>query len=215
MVQGELFKEERFIATGSSGPKSFLSEHRLILTLDKLVVVFLSMAILTVLTYSYGVESGKRFMENKLEAILPAHSKILIQQEMNGKKPPEKEVVLMVNQNQAATAENASSGMNSDESFGKVQTGKKQMIPLQDASEEPKAKGKYTVQLVTYTSEKRASEEINALKQKGFSGFIIPSGSYFQVCADYFQNTDEAKSFLRRLRQEGRYPDAYVRPVAR
>jgi cell division septation protein DedD len=75
--------------------------------------------------------------------------------------------------------------------------------------------GKFTVQLVTYNDKTQAENEISRLKSKGYEGFIIPSGHYYQVCASYFDTKSNARSQLEELKQTGRYPDAYIRPVIR
>lgn len=74
---------------------------------------------------------------------------------------------------------------------------------------------KYTIQLITFNSRKRAEEEVKRLKEKGFSGFIIPAGKFFQVCVDSFERMIDAKDKLLKLRQSGYAPqDAYIRPLA-
>ena len=79
----------------------------------------------------------------------------------------------------------------------------------------PDRKSDYTVQLVTYTTEALAIREVNRLKSSGYEGFVIPSGTYYQVCADYFASKLKARSVLERFRASGRYPGAYIRPVVR
>lgn len=74
--------------------------------------------------------------------------------------------------------------------------------------------GKYTIQLITFTSRPRAQEEVERLKKKGFQAFIIPQGKFFQVCAERFQSVKEAERKLTELRSEGFAPsDAYIRPL--
>ena len=81
MVQGELFREENSgFGTSSfetSRRKSFLTRHQMILTLDKLLLVSIALMVGFVLTYSFGVECGKRNIEKQIQALLPSHSEIV------------------------------------------------------------------------------------------------------------------------------------------
>ena len=77
----------------------------------------------------------------------------------------------------------------------------------------PSLTGQYTIQIITFTNKKRAEEEVERIKKAGHQSFIIPSGKFFQVCTDAFQNIGEAKETLDKLRADGfAPPDAYIRP---
>ena len=86
------------------------------------------------------------------------------------------------------------------------------------ASETPSGEvrlAKYTIQLITFNSRKRAEEEVKRLQEKGFSSFIISAGKFFQVCVETFEKMVDAKDKLIQLRQSGYAPqDAYIRPLA-
>lgn len=76
------------------------------------------------------------------------------------------------------------------------------------------AVGKYTIQVITFTSQSRAEEEVRKLKEKGYPSFIIPGGRFFQVCVDRFETLNEARQKLFLLKEEGFAPrDAYIRPL--
>lgn len=73
--------------------------------------------------------------------------------------------------------------------------------------------GKFTIQLITFTSRSRAEKEVERLKKTGHTSFIIPSGKFFQVCVDAFETQAEARIRLTRLKAEGfASPDAFIRP---
>ena len=201
MVQGELFRDESSISGLGSldrARKSFLSRHQLTLTYDKLLLVLIAWVIVFALTYSFGVEHGKRTVEKSLESLLPAHTDT-VSLTVEPKTPPSEaspneETIILVNQEPAADAEPAP-----------------RPFPVADLAKE----GSYTVQLVTYADEKQAVREIDHLKTKGHEVFVIPSGHYYQVCANYFDDKVKARNFLKQFSELGRYPDAYVRPVVR
>jgi cell division septation protein DedD len=217
MVQGELFREEQTFPTANSESRSFLSQYRLTVTFDKLLIALIALLVAFVLTYSFGVERGKRVMEKHLEALVPVYGESLQTEKktdssnsseevisQNSLDTP-KEMVLVVHQNVPAESAGARGTQVS------VQEKPETLLPAPD----PVRKDDFTVQLITYVSESMAAKEINRLKSKGHESFAIPSGRYFQVCVNYFKNKSQAKSFLRDLRSEGRYPDAYIRPVVR
>lgn len=73
----------------------------------------------------------------------------------------------------------------------------------------------FTIQVITYVSEKLAKEEVDRLAQKGHKAFVVPSGKYFQVCLDIFQDKKGALKKLDGLRKmesyKAAYPGAYVK----
>lgn len=212
MVQGELFRDES--STSSLGSldrdrKSFLSRHQLTLTYDKLLVVLIAWVIVFALTYSFGVEHGKRAVERSLESLLPAHTDT-VSLNVGSKTSSETstlngETVILVNQEPAVDAKHIPAGQTVSDPRSPSS------FPVADLAKE----GSYTVQLVTYANEKQAIREIDHLKTKGHEGFVIPSGHYYQVCANYFDDKVKAGNFLKQFSELSRYPDAYVRPVVR
>ena len=232
MVQGELFRDESSIS-GLSGlersGKSFLSRHQLTLTLDKLLLIFIAQVIIFALTYSFGVEHGKRSMEKSLEKLLPEHADTVSLNigPANPSQPTTNgETVIMVNQNPAPASESIPVSPNTPNSLqtsspgtSQAQSQIKPEVDLTPPSAFPVVdltkKGNYTIQLITYADEKQAAPEIDLLKEKGQVGFVIPSGHYYQVCANYFEDKAKAKSFLKQFSELSRYPGAYIRPVVR
>lgn len=93
-------------------------------------------------------------------------------------------------------------------------------VPAQPSQPEPPTaapavqEGKYTVQLITYVGQPRASEEVEKLKKKGYAPFVIPSGRHHQVCINRFPSKAAAADFLKQAAKDGlleTYPGAYVR----
>lgn len=73
----------------------------------------------------------------------------------------------------------------------------------------------WTIQVVTYTAQERADQEVASLKKEGYFAFVIPSGKYYQVCIDTFSSKDKAQATLKKILSSGRYRDAYIRKVKR
>ena len=213
MVQGELFREEPADFSAEPEFKSFLSRTCFAVTLDKALMGLVAMVVVFVLTYSFGVERGKRAMESRMESFSPvsggpAHADLPSQT-----RDPQEEVILVGESGaqESTLALSETSATKTTPKLQGTQTPLGTSLPLASAFR----KGAYTVQLVTYTDEAQAAREIERLSSSGRQAFVIPSGHYFQVCVDYFSNTAEARIVMKRLGFTRRYPDAFVRPVVR
>lgn len=78
-----------------------------------------------------------------------------------------------------------------------------------------KKKG-FTIQVVTYKSQKLANAEVELLKKKRHDAFVVPSGIYYQVCIDVFKDRKSAMKKLIQLRVNGynkTYPGAFVKAI--
>jgi len=213
MVQGELFREEQSDDLRTSDGGSFFSRYKMTLKLDQVLIGSISVLVLFILTYSFGVERGKRSIESKLDSLIPSYGEILKTKVVlenviakNDVGGAQEEMVLLVGVDTVAVSKGSEADKHetSDGSEANV-------LPSADH----KHKSDFTVQLVTYNSRDLAALEVNRLRLKGYEGFVIPSGQYFQVCVDYFSSRSKANSHLERFRSGGRYPDAYIRPVVR
>ena len=69
----------------------------------------------------------------------------------------------------------------------------------------------YTIQLVTYKKKDLADKEVAGLQKAGFYSFLIPSGSYYQVCVGQYQNKDDAKKDIKILGSKYKYKDSFLR----
>ena len=67
----------------------------------------------------------------------------------------------------------------------------------------------YAIQLISYKQRERAEREKNKLLQKKANAFIISLGDWYQVCAGYYTDMDEAETALRKFKRE--YKDCYIR----
>lgn len=73
----------------------------------------------------------------------------------------------------------------------------------------------WTIQLVTYTSEKYAINEMDRLRENGYEPFLIPSGKFYQVCVNRFSTKEEANKLLQVFKSGSRYRDAFLRHIKR
>lgn len=217
MVQGELFREEaqesHFSGFSGSAKKSFLSRYELSITLDKLLLGVVALLVIFVLSYSFGVERGKRIMEKRLETLIPKHSEVLatVTEAADEHQKSAQETVLIIDQPTLKAQEMPASVTAPVTPKNAEPQKPASLLPPPDLS-----KGRtYTIQLVTYMDEKKTAIEVNRLKAKGHEGFVIPSGPYFQVCVNYFESHSKALSWIKQFRDAGRYPGAYVRPIVR
>jgi len=185
------------------------------LSADKLILVSICLLVFVGFVYSVGVERGKRAMEATMESLMPTLSEKLKPAKNGTLKVTsgeesvvsQEETILVVGR-QNALDDYANAGVEGTEVVLEIESSR---IPVADTTR----KDDYTVQLVTYQTEKGALEEVAHLKKGGHEAFVIPSGKYFQVCADYFNSKTDAKSILKQFQASGRYSDAFIRPVVR
>lgn len=178
---------------------SFLEKKFITLRLDQAIGLTLVLLVIYVLTFSWGVEKGKRSSQEG-QAIRPVLAESHSQE---------------VSQAAVASVAKVPAIALADESVPKE-------VPLAVAELPPpvakvaKPDGKFTIQHVTYITRSAADREIQKLAQKGYNSFIIPSGKHLQVCISAFQSRPDAIRLLKQLRDQGLVSgDAYVRPVVR
>lgn len=211
MVQGELFREDGSFQPAIEGKHSFLSQYRVTLGLDKVLLLALAMIFIFTLSFSFGVEKGKRSMEQKMQSLIPAHVQTF---GTDGVSNDSREIV----EAEATITLNPSDNTQLKIAKGSIQLNNVSVAQPNDvrpSKSELKKLGRFTVQLVTYDNQGLAEKEIARLKEKGYEGFVIPSGRFYQVCANYFDNKSQARTDLETLKGSGRYPGAYIRPVVR
>jgi cell division septation protein DedD len=189
-MQGELFevKAPMLDASKLSQP-GWIDRFRITLRLDHLAVGAILALVLYVLVFSFGVEKGKRFALAELAA---------------------KELASVTSSLQEAAPLPASA----EPALVPEEIPAPQETALETAPEPSQVTGKYTIQLITFTSRAKAENEVKRLEKLGHRSFIIPGGKFYQVCIDAFQEMSEAKDGLTRLKADGfASPDAFIRPL--
>ena len=178
---------------------SFLEKNFVTLRLDQTIGLTLVLLVIYVLTFSWGVEKGKKSSQ-VVQSVLPVSAQVL---------SPEVSPAVV-----ASVAKTTSVTL-ADESVPKE-------VPIPVAElPKPVAKvlrpdGKFTIQHVTYITQSAADREIQKLAQRGYNSFVIPSGKHLQVCIAAFSSRQDASKILSQLRAQGLVSgDAYVRPMVR
>lgn len=204
-MQGELFSLKNagpvVDASKLNPPQpNWLDRLRFTLRLDHLAIIAISGLVLYVLVFSFGVEKGKRIALKEIRAAKVKQRQVaqelLKSQSLRESFPP-------------PTQAPSSHAPSED---GVRLASPPPAIPVQPSVS---VSGKYTIQLITFTSRARAEEEAKKLKGKGLQGFVIPAGKFFHVCVDNFEKMNEAKEKLFKLKQQGSAPpDAYIRPMS-
>ena len=201
-MQTELFDLPSPRALSEESPvskTSFLEKTFITLRLDQAIGLTLALLVIYVLTFSWGVEKGKRSLRESqgirpvsAEAVSPAASQTII----------------------ASVAKTPSVVM-TDESVPKEVPITVSELP-KPAAQVVRPDGKFTIQHVTYITQSAADREIQKLAKRGYSSFVIPSGKHLQVCIAAFQSRQDASQLLRQVRSQGLVSgDAYVRPIVR
>lgn len=201
-MQTELFDlpSPRTLSEDSPVSKSsFLEKTFITLRLDQTIGLALVLLVIYVLTFSWGVEKGKRSLHGSQEVRVVSASE------------PSPEVVPAI----VTSVVKTSAVAVADESVPKIVE-----IPVAElpkpVAKVIKPEGKYTIQHVTYITQSAADREIQKLAKRGYNSFVIPSGKHLQVCIASFQSRQEAAKILRQLKAQGLVlGDAYVRPMVR
>lgn len=184
-MQGDLFTGQPTLTQTDNKPQKndFLDRHHLMIRLDQGIVGLISLLVLYVLVFSFGVEKGKRCAAEELRAERSKRERIM--EEFRGNMLASTQVI--------------------------ARPEPKAPLAMTDAGY---PQGKYAIQTVTVTSKATAEKEIKRLTDKGFQGFLIPSGKYLQVCVAGFETRAKASETLMKLKSEGLAPrDAYVRNI--
>lgn len=221
MNQADLFKvsESRFKAPVLEDVP-FLDRYQVVLRIDHTVIMCIFLLVLLTVIYAYGFERGRNSAVRAMATSSMNHVEKQIVSNKNKKE------LVIVNTHNMTTSEGTSALNSSSTSFGNQEEILKQDEPMVAVAEKEeqaakagqelidKMTGKYTIQIVTYKTQKAAKERIDALSVNGYKGFVIPSGSYHQVCVNTFEDRQAAKNVLESLQSKKLAPiDAYIRAM--
>ena len=168
-------------------PFSFLEQACFSVRLDQVLAGSMALMIGMAIVYGLGVESGRRTVRRE-----PTTPKAV---EIPAPLPSETKVL-------------------ASEVLLVAETAPVSLAPLSSAKDSEKPKGPYTIQMATYKDESIARKKIQALGGQGLNAFLVPSGSFFQVCVNGFEKRQQAAQSLLQLKSRGVVPkDAYVRMI--
>jgi cell division septation protein DedD len=179
---------------------SCLEKKFITLRLDQTIGLALVLLVIYVLTFSWGVEKGKR-SSREIQGVRTVSADVL---------PPVVAPVAIAKVSRTLPAESVQDRVPMQVPIPVAE------LPKPVAKVAPRQDGKFTIQHVTYMTQSAADREIQKLAQKGYQAFVIPSGKHRQVCIAAFQSRQDASKILSQLRNQNLVSgDAYVRPMVR
>jgi hypothetical protein len=199
MERANTYQLELFTAQGDSGAlkprtvnNSFLSYLR---AYEKVILIIIGVALTSIVSFSLGVEKGKRIpirknginfdLAQKVQVsgqIQPVAKQPLRQQQPAFKAAP-------VNMQAPATVIENKTTINTPAI--------KSII------------GNYTIQVASYKSKTYAQIEAAALKREGFVTLTLAKGNYIVLCVGNFNTKETAQSMLSQLKK--RYQGCTIR----
>ncbi|OGW78043.1 MAG: hypothetical protein A2Z83_09750 [Omnitrophica bacterium GWA2_52_8] len=211
-MQNDLFETMPYAhAVSRRADLSLLERYQVTLRFDHVLVVFIGFLILNAVIFSLGVEKGKAFSQAQL------HNERKKQQQMAddfADKTKQLRAMSAMAPSVSGVGAMVSGAAEDIAAVRDVQTLSANEAVAPASAAIPAITGGFTIQVVTYKSKKAADALIGKLGEKGHQGFVIPSGSFMQVCINQFQLKDEARSFLAKLKSEKIVPaDAFVRAI--
>jgi len=160
---------------------------------EKTLLIIICFIITSIVSFSLGVEKGKRQTSLKLNANLETASL----------KPAETQqktdAVVKATTTRTKTASSAATEAKTDSI-------KKESVNLPAQNIKP---GNYTIQIASFKDRSRAEQEAERFKKKGLETIILSKGQYTIVCVGHFSNKESARSLLVDLKKS--YNDCYLR----
>lgn len=203
-MQSELFElsSSRVSEDAARLKPTFIERTSFTLRLDQTISLVIVLMVFYVLTFTWGVERGKRLIleGQTVKPSAAAAETVVI---------PERPVV-KAGAGVPVSADVPVSISELPRPVAAVNTApKSEMNKLGN-----KPVGKYTIQYVTYVTQSAADREVRRIAKLGHSSFVVPTGKHFLVCIEAFQTRQEASKLLKQLKaQRTVSADAYVRSV--
>lgn len=149
-------------------------------TYEKTILLIVCFIITGIISFSLGVERGKRLMLGDNLRLDVAFN------EQEGQRVTKKIVEL---QPTLSVKEEQNKTKTEDEVKEYIQ--------------------KYTIQIASFRTKSYAQKEIERLKKKGLSPFILSKGNFSIICVGNFAKQELAKTLLTELKKL--YSDSYIR----
>jgi cell division protein FtsN len=199
MERANTYQLELFTAKGESGAlkprvlnNPFLSY---IHAYEKTILIIIGIVITGIVSFSFGVESGKRSVAQK--------GRVNFDMALNvpQAQPVKQPVVKQVLPQQPALKTfpvNAQAPIPAVENKGTIS------VPAVKSTIE-----NYTIQVASYKSKTYAQKEAQALKKQGFVTLTLSKGNYIVLCVGNFNSKEKAQSFVSQLKK--RYQGCTIR----
>ncbi|MFA5087455.1 MAG: SPOR domain-containing protein [Candidatus Omnitrophota bacterium] len=165
------------------------------LSLDKVLLMIVATLMLMVLSFSLGIERGKRAVPARMRSAEIDEKAVATSEAIN---IPVKETV---EEGQPASVET----FHNDPVIMKASI----QPPENLKSVTESLGGMYTVQVASFKKEESAQGEAKRLKKRGYEIFVLWKGNHSVVCVGKFSNKEKAKVFSGKLKKE--YKDCLVR----
>lgn len=152
---------------------------------EKTILLIIGFIITGIISFSLGVEKGKRQVAVKIDSRLDIALKA---------KPQEKKVVFRPletkpQQNQPI--------LEKQEGIRQGQSQPKDYLE------------NFTIQVASFQTKSSAQKEIGVLRKKGLNTLVLSKSGYTIVCVGNFSNKEKATSLLSQLRKQ--YRDCFIR----
>jgi septal ring-binding cell division protein DamX len=179
---------ELFTPSGDSGTlkprpinNSFFSYIR---AWEKTILIIIGIAVTSIISFSFGVEKGKRVVTQKNSV----NFDVALKQQSGLKAPAAVPSAAKPIAPMAPVIENKNSIA---------------PPPLKSTIES------YTIQVASYKTKAYAQKEADNLKKQGFVTLILTKGNYIVLCVGNFNSKKTAQSFVTQLKK--RYQDCSIR----
>jgi len=195
--QLELFSQEKehFQTKSTSGISAFFKNIKIY---EKRVLLIIAFIFTAVVSFSLGVENGKRSMYGSASLNFDLASKdstmgnqkISVTQAINPtvKVSTDRKKVKEVSVNRILASTNIL------------------ILPQETTNIRTNS---FTIQLATYKTKTFAQREADTLKNKGLSPIVLSRSGYSVLCVGSFVNRESAQSLLSQLKKS--YPDCLIR----
>lgn len=194
------------------------------LPLDTLILLFIIIVLLFLLSFSLGVERGRRIVYiNEAKKDLFSDYKepfkkeeILLQEDLSQKTnegPALNDVVKNISNVNIENKDNVASANISD---AKIKA-EKEILPNKQKEKQEKEKQKeinkerYVIQIASYTNKEAAELEFKKLQKKGYKAFISKKGNFLVLFVGEFSSKIDAEKALRSLKNS--YSDCFLKNV--
>ncbi|OGX05426.1 MAG: hypothetical protein A2Z88_05910 [Omnitrophica WOR_2 bacterium GWA2_47_8] len=210
---------------GNAANSAYIQERRpyalkiLTLTLDKLLMATVGLIMVMVLSFSFGVEKGRKLTQRNVPsaaqrvarqsapASIPSTNNTPAQNQAPAKqtKPRLKPKTTIVIQDPLSIAAKPAAAVDP-----KLQKIVKPAVPLDPKLQKIKLPDNvYTVQVASYKKENQAHEAAQDLKVHGYEIFVMPKGEYSILCVGKFIEKNQASQYASKLKRK--FKDCLVR----
>ncbi len=216
-MQADLFESSR--AKSAEIPQapqrparfSFLDQKHIILRLDQLFVGLIAMGVGGALLYGAGVECGRQ-MAFKDKRVVKVSKRVELPA-VALSDPPPPSVAQLRKAVEASEIEVAPAGRTLTETLHAESYSESRSEHVTTRALK-RPHGGYTIQIATYKAQEIAERSVQTLVSRGMDGFVLSSGSFYQVCIHEYEDRKLASRRLSEMKTKGVIPkDAYVRVV--